>query len=165
VAVKAPGFGENRKANLQDIAVLTGEGGGWSEAGALCTAGVSGGQGRQWAREELRPAHTLRLTLTADPRHSPPAPPPPKKGGEVVSEDLGHKLDKVEVSMLGSCKKVRGGYWGWGAVGRWGGPGASKGGPIGPVAGPASGGSWRVLFHTRCSHPLNTPATPPHPRR
>lgn len=24
VAVKAPGFGENRKANLQDIAVLTG---------------------------------------------------------------------------------------------------------------------------------------------
>jgi chaperonin GroEL (HSP60 family) len=27
VAVKAPGFGENRKANLQDIAVLTGEGG------------------------------------------------------------------------------------------------------------------------------------------
>jgi len=27
VAVKAPGFGENRKANLQDIAVLTG--GGW----------------------------------------------------------------------------------------------------------------------------------------
>lgn len=25
VAVKAPGFGENRKANLQDIAVLTGQ--------------------------------------------------------------------------------------------------------------------------------------------
>ena len=50
VAVKAPGFGENRKANLQDIAVLT--------------------------------------------------------GGEVVSEELGHKLDKVELPMLGSCKKV-----------------------------------------------------------
>ncbi|GBF97363.1 hypothetical protein Rsub_11010 [Raphidocelis subcapitata] len=50
VAVKAPGFGENRKSNLQDIAVLT--------------------------------------------------------GGEVVSEDLGHKLDKVELTMLGSCKKV-----------------------------------------------------------
>ena len=33
VAVKAPGFGENRKANLQDIAVLTGErGGGWEGA-------------------------------------------------------------------------------------------------------------------------------------
>ncbi|KAI8474825.1 MAG: chaperonin Cpn60/TCP-1 family [Monoraphidium minutum] len=50
VAVKAPGFGENRKSNLQDIAVLT--------------------------------------------------------GGEVISEDLGHKLDKVELGMLGSCKKV-----------------------------------------------------------
>jgi chaperonin GroEL (HSP60 family) len=25
VAVKAPGFGENRKANLQDVAVLTGD--------------------------------------------------------------------------------------------------------------------------------------------
>eukprot|EP00879_Flechtneria_rotunda_P029549 GHRR01031967.1.p1 GENE.GHRR01031967.1~~GHRR01031967.1.p1 ORF type:complete len:494 (+),score=182.59 GHRR01031967.1:104-1483(+) len=50
VAVKAPGFGENRKANLQDIATLT--------------------------------------------------------GGEVVSEELGHKLDKVELEQLGSVKKV-----------------------------------------------------------
>ena len=49
-AVKAPGFGDNRKANLQDIAVLT--------------------------------------------------------GGQVVSEDLGLRLDKVETSMLGSAKKV-----------------------------------------------------------
>jgi len=49
-AVKAPGFGDNRKANLQDIAILT--------------------------------------------------------GGEVVSEELGHKLEQVELSMLGTCKKV-----------------------------------------------------------
>ena len=49
-AIKAPGFGENRKSNLQDIAVLT--------------------------------------------------------GGEVVSEDLGHKMEKVELSMLGSVRKV-----------------------------------------------------------
>uniref|UniRef100_A0A061S2W5 Chaperonin GroEL n=1 Tax=Tetraselmis sp. GSL018 TaxID=582737 RepID=A0A061S2W5_9CHLO len=49
-AVKAPGFGDNRKANLQDIAVLT--------------------------------------------------------GGQVVSEDLGHKLENVDMSMLGSAKKV-----------------------------------------------------------
>merc|ERR1719453_1199994 len=49
-AVKAPGFGDNRKANLQDIAVLT--------------------------------------------------------GGQVVSEDLGHKLENVDVSMLGQAKKI-----------------------------------------------------------
>lgn len=50
VAVKAPGFGENRKANLADIACLT--------------------------------------------------------GGQVISEELGHKLDKVDLSMLGQAKKV-----------------------------------------------------------
>ncbi|WIA33427.1 hypothetical protein OEZ86_006559 [Tetradesmus obliquus] len=50
VAVKAPGFGENRKAHLQDMAVLT--------------------------------------------------------GGEVISEELGHKLEKVELTQLGSVKKV-----------------------------------------------------------
>ena len=49
-AVKAPGFGENRKSNLQDIAILT--------------------------------------------------------GGTVVSEDLGHKLDQVDISMLGTAKKI-----------------------------------------------------------
>ena len=49
-AVKAPGFGDNRKANLQDIAVLT--------------------------------------------------------GGQVVSEDVGLRLDKVDTTMLGSAKKV-----------------------------------------------------------
>jgi len=49
-AVKAPGFGDNRKANLQDIASLT--------------------------------------------------------GGQVISEDLGLRLDKVDTSMLGSAKKV-----------------------------------------------------------
>lgn len=49
-AVKAPGFGDNRKANLQDIAVLT--------------------------------------------------------GGQVISEDLGLRLDKIDTSMLGSAKKV-----------------------------------------------------------
>ncbi|KAL6532231.1 Chaperonin cpn60, mitochondrial [Orobanche gracilis] len=49
-AVKAPGFGENRKSNLQDLAVLT--------------------------------------------------------GAQVITEELGMKLDDVELDMLGSCKKV-----------------------------------------------------------
>jgi len=49
-AVKAPGFGDNRKSNLQDIAVLT--------------------------------------------------------GGVVVSEDLGYKLEAVDVTMLGTAKKI-----------------------------------------------------------
>ncbi|KAJ7539470.1 hypothetical protein O6H91_11G094700 [Diphasiastrum complanatum] len=49
-AIKAPGFGENRKANLQDLAVLT--------------------------------------------------------GGQLISEDLGLKLEKVQPDMLGSAKKV-----------------------------------------------------------
>ena len=50
-AVKAPGFGDRRKAILQDIAVLT--------------------------------------------------------GGELISEDLGIKLENVTVAMLGKAKKVR----------------------------------------------------------
>ncbi|KAJ0966562.1 hypothetical protein J5N97_023479 [Dioscorea zingiberensis] len=49
-AIKAPGFGENRKAFLQDLAVLT--------------------------------------------------------GGEVITEELGMNLEKVEPEMLGSCKKA-----------------------------------------------------------
>ncbi len=49
-AVKAPGFGDRRKAMLQDIAILT--------------------------------------------------------GGQVITEDLGIKLEKVELSMLGQAKKV-----------------------------------------------------------
>jgi chaperonin GroEL len=49
-AVKAPGFGDRRKAMLEDIAILT--------------------------------------------------------GGQVISEDLGIKLDKVTVNMLGRAKKV-----------------------------------------------------------
>ncbi|PZX16587.1 chaperonin GroEL [Palleronia aestuarii] len=49
-AVKAPGFGDRRKAMLQDIAILT--------------------------------------------------------GGQVISEDLGMKLENVTVDMLGSAKKV-----------------------------------------------------------
>ena len=50
-AVKAPGFGDRRKAMLQDIAVLT--------------------------------------------------------GGQVISEDLGMKLENVTLDMLGSAKKIR----------------------------------------------------------
>jgi len=49
-AVKAPGFGDRRKAMLQDIAILT--------------------------------------------------------GGQVISEDLGMKLENVGIDMLGRCKKV-----------------------------------------------------------
>lgn len=50
MCVKAPGFGDNRKASLQDMAILT--------------------------------------------------------GAQLVSDDLGLKLDKVEPSMLGQVKKV-----------------------------------------------------------
>jgi chaperonin GroEL len=50
-AVKAPGFGDRRKAMLQDIAILT--------------------------------------------------------GGQVVSEDLGMKLENVSLDMLGTAKKIR----------------------------------------------------------
>src|SRR6476469_714705 len=50
-AVKAPGFGDRRKAMLQDIAVLT--------------------------------------------------------GGEMISEDLGIKLENVKLNMLGTAKKIR----------------------------------------------------------
>ncbi|XP_042411021.1 chaperonin CPN60-2, mitochondrial-like [Zingiber officinale] len=49
-AVKAPGFGENRKASLHDLATLT--------------------------------------------------------GGSVITEELGMNLEKVELEMLGACKKV-----------------------------------------------------------
>ncbi|KAK7268653.1 hypothetical protein RIF29_21358 [Crotalaria pallida] len=49
-AIKAPGFGENRKSGLQDLAVLT--------------------------------------------------------GGELITEELGMNLEKVDLSMLGSCKKI-----------------------------------------------------------
>ena len=51
VAVKAPGFGDRRKAMLEDIAILT--------------------------------------------------------GGQVISEDLGIKLENVKLDDLGSCKKVK----------------------------------------------------------
>jgi chaperonin GroEL len=50
VAVKAPGFGENKRSLLQDIAVLT--------------------------------------------------------GAEMISQDLGLKLDKIDIAQLGSCKKI-----------------------------------------------------------
>jgi chaperonin GroEL len=50
-AVKAPGFGDRRKAMLEDIAIVT--------------------------------------------------------GGQVISEDLGIKLENVKLNMLGTCKKVR----------------------------------------------------------
>merc|ERR1711861_110922 len=50
-AVKAPGFGDRRKATLEDIAILT--------------------------------------------------------GGQVISEDLGIKIENVKIGDLGSCKKVK----------------------------------------------------------
>ncbi|KAG1354807.1 Chaperonin CPN60-2, mitochondrial [Cocos nucifera] len=49
-AIKAPGFGENRKSSLHDLAILT--------------------------------------------------------GGDVITEELGMNLEKVEFDMLGTCKKV-----------------------------------------------------------
>jgi len=50
VAVKAPSFGDSRKAYLQDLAVLT--------------------------------------------------------GGDVISEELGHKLDQIELNQLGNAKRI-----------------------------------------------------------
>ena len=50
-AVKAPGFGDRRKAMLEDIAILT--------------------------------------------------------GGQVISEDLGIKLENVTIKDLGSCKSIK----------------------------------------------------------
>ncbi|KAI8006486.1 hypothetical protein LOK49_LG07G00292 [Camellia lanceoleosa] len=50
-AIKAPGFGENRRANLDDLAILT--------------------------------------------------------GGEVITEERGLNLDKVQMNMLGTAKKLR----------------------------------------------------------
>ncbi|MCI34342.1 chaperonin CPN60-2 mitochondrial, partial [Trifolium medium] len=49
-AIKAPGFGENRKSGLQDLAVLT--------------------------------------------------------GGQLITEELGLNLEKVDLDVFGSCKKV-----------------------------------------------------------
>ncbi|KAK7278560.1 hypothetical protein RJT34_23592 [Clitoria ternatea] len=49
-AIKAPGFGENRKSGLQDLAVLT--------------------------------------------------------GGQLITEELGLNLEKVDLDMLGTCKKI-----------------------------------------------------------
>ncbi|KAL0710641.1 hypothetical protein Bca4012_017619 [Brassica carinata] len=49
-AVKAPGFGENRKANMHDLATLT--------------------------------------------------------GAQVITEELGMNLEKIDLSMLGNCKKI-----------------------------------------------------------
>ena len=59
-AVKAPGFGDNRKANLQDIAILT--------------------------------------------------------GGQVISEDLGLKLENVDLSMLGALALARARERQWAAL-------------------------------------------------
>jgi hypothetical protein len=52
VAVKAPGFGENRKANLQDIAVLTG--GYRVDLGGWCGRVFRGGGGMRQERVEPR---------------------------------------------------------------------------------------------------------------
>lgn len=65
VAVKAPGFGDNRNANLQDIATLTGQ-------------------------FNLQIPFSC-LTLI---------------GAEVVSADLGLKLEDVKVKNLGTAKSI-----------------------------------------------------------
>lgn len=66
VAVKAPGFGENRKNNLQDIAVLTG--------------------GQVDFKNQISNERWNAV--------------------KVISEDLGHKLEKIDLEMLGSAKKI-----------------------------------------------------------
>lgn len=52
------------------------------------------------------PAPQPKHTHTTSPNlFCLPSPSPPP-GGEVVSEDLGHKLEKTELAQLGSVKKV-----------------------------------------------------------
>ena len=67
-AVKAPGFGDNRKANLQDIAVLTGG----QVSSALCLATPPSSMGRS-------PAVMVLMTDFAGTFAPPPflSPPPP----------------------------------------------------------------------------------------
>ena len=74
-AIKAPGFGENRKANLDDLAIFTGA-------------------------EVMQALESLTLSL----RH---------KFAiiylfniQLISEDRGLTLDKVQLEMLGTAKKV-----------------------------------------------------------
>lgn len=115
-AVKAPGFGDNRKSNLQDIATLTG-----GEVG-------SPSLGNKAARAFLgsfQEARRTRKGKTMDPHplqsHPKPSHCQPSAvhlgdlclldmssigGWQVISEDVGLSLDKVEPHMLGTAKKV-----------------------------------------------------------
>lgn len=141
-AVKAPGFGDNRKANLQDIAVLTGGtvsagGGGCSGLGAaahmacaLCTRCFPSHKACDGEPCSSLWRHYCTLTSfvglpcsslhPAGGERGPGLPidcckqcPYPKGtrlpcslSFQVVSEDLGFKLEKVDASMLGTAKKV-----------------------------------------------------------
>ena len=94
-AVKAPGFGDNRKANLQDIAVLTN--------------GQVHPRGQAW--RGVRPCrHVLtvvrRLSRTRRMVHAPGRSVRRKGALQVISEDVGIKLDKLSEDMLGTAKKV-----------------------------------------------------------
>jgi len=82
VAVKAPGFGDRRKAMLEDIAVLTGGQVISEDLGNHLAPGF--GDRRKAMLEDI-------AVLT---------------GGQVISEDLGMKLENTTMEMLGRAKKV-----------------------------------------------------------
>lgn len=75
-AIKAPGFGENRKANLQDLAALTGG----EVVHLLRNVSVL------WTLSTME-EYWLGLI-------------------QVITDELGMNLEKVDLGMLGTCKKV-----------------------------------------------------------
>ena len=101
--MKAPGFGDNRKATLQDIAVITG--GQVHNPSSpltlplplpLCTPCPS--------KHAPTP---LRLTF---PHHLSPYSPPSSSRtvyNQVISEELGLTLENVTEEHLGTCAKIK----------------------------------------------------------
>ncbi|KAL5217240.1 hypothetical protein ABZP36_017924 [Zizania latifolia] len=77
-AVKAPGFGENRKANLQDLAVLT--------RGEVNQSSVA----HFTISKSSYPLYIEFFTFLK----------------QVITEELGMNLENLEPQMLGTCKKV-----------------------------------------------------------
>lgn len=81
-AIKAPGFGDNRKASLDDLAVLTGA----------------------EVKEFLRTQHVFMLVSRFIFAFSNSL----VYYAQVISEERGLTLDKIRPELLGTAKKVRG---------------------------------------------------------
>src|SRR3569832_2445353 len=95
-AVKAPGFGDRRKAMLEDIAILTG-GEMISEDLGIKLESVSLnmlGQAKRVTIDNNKHHKTKHKNIAI------------LTGGEMISEDLGIKLESVSLNMLGQAKRV-----------------------------------------------------------